>query len=274
MARKPDNSGRARRRSRPAGAPEGRGADEVARRRTPLPIPPAPPLLRDPWAWAPVAAVLLLLAHSWGAPLGEPVSDDFLFLHQALLPGHRSLFDGGGTVIYWRPLSRQIYFALLGPLMVSHPRAVALLHAALLALAGLLIYRALRSRWPGPWAAAAASFPLIAESSRALILWPCLIQDLGALVLSALALHEAARRRLATALAALLGALLCKEIAVVAAVLLPWMPAEGLDRAKRARWTKATAALVGLWGVAYWLVMRHSGVVFQREIDRSDAPFT
>ncbi len=223
--------------------------------------------------WAPVAAALLVLAHSWGAPLGEPVADDFFFLHRALLSGQGSLFDGGGAAMYWRPLPRQIYYAVMGPLMLAHPVAPALLHVALMALAGVVIYRTLRLRWPGSWAAAAASFPFLADSTRTLIAWPTLVQEVGALLLSALALHEGARRRLARALAALLAGLLCKETAVVAAFLLPWMPGVTRDRGVRVRWAVATAGLLALWGVAYGLVLRHAGLVFQRDLQAQQAPF-
>jgi len=67
-----------------------------------------------------------------------------------------------------------------------------------------LVYRALRVAWPGPLAAAAASFPLLAESTRTIAGWPTQFVDLGLYLFSALALHEASRRRLPTTLAALL----------------------------------------------------------------------
>ena len=121
------------------------------------------------------------------------------------------LFDGGGASIYWRPLSRQLYFGALGPMMLAHPHVVAGLHGALLATVSVLLYRALRSHWSAPWSAAAASFPLIAEANRTFLLWPTTFQDLGALLGVAIAIHEASRRRLFTALIALLASLLCKE---------------------------------------------------------------
>ena len=213
-----------------------------------------------------MGAMLALLARALGAPLGEPFADDFEFLHHAMFDGAARLLDGGGAKIYWRPLSRQLYFDLFGPLMLAHPRWVAGLHAALLALAVLLLYRALRRRWSGPAAAAAASFPVIAESSRTLLLWPTAFQDLGALLAACLALHEASRRRLPTAVAALLAALLCKEIAVVAALLLPLGP-WGLDARARRRFGLAVLLMVAVWGVAYALVMRDAGLLFQRNLE-------
>jgi hypothetical protein len=212
-----------------------------------------------------------LVARAWGAPLGQPFADDFHFLHHALFrPG--GWLDGGGAVIYWRPLSRQAYFGLLAPLLLATPWVVALLHAAVLGLASLLLHRTWRSAWPGPWAAAAASFPLLAESSRSLLLWPSAFQDLGALAFSAVALHEASRRRLRTALPALAAALLCKEIAVVTALLLPWVPGSALERRERGRWALGAGATVLTWGVAYAFVMRGAGLMFQRHLEAPPPP--
>ena len=232
---------------------------------------PAPPFMRDPWAWSVLAAVLPLLARAWGAPLGEPFADDFNFLRHAFFdPG--SWLDGGGAVIYWRPLSRQAYFALLGPLIEQAPLAVAILHAALLALASLLLYRAWRVTWPGTWAAAAASFPLLAESSRTFLLWPTSFQDLGALLFSALAIQQASRRRLAWAVAALAAALLCKETAVVTALLIPWLPRAAGDRGMRWRWAGALAATVVAWAVCYAAVMQRAGLSFQAQLEAPSPP--
>jgi len=217
--------------------------------------------------------VLPILIHSWRARLGEPVADDYVFLHRALLDPHHPLFDGGGAMVYWRPLSRQVYYGLFGPLMLSHPRMVALVHALLLAVAAVLIYRALRPRWSPSAAALAASFPLFAEGTRTLVLWPAAFQDLGALLFSALALHEAARRRWATALAALLAGLLCKEVAVATALMLPWMPdRERRGRALRARVALATAALLAAWGAAYLVIRNSAGVEFQRHFEGARLP--
>src|SRR5262245_395240 len=142
-----------------------------------LPDPAIPPTWRDPWAWVCVIAVIPVLAHSWNALLGEPVADDYDFLHHALLDPHGSLFDGGGALIYWRPLSRQLYYGLFGPLMLSHPRILAAFHTGLLVAAALLLYRALRPRWDGPSAALAATFPLFSEGTRVLLMWPAAFQD-------------------------------------------------------------------------------------------------
>src|SRR5207244_5316067 len=140
----------------------------------------------------------------------------------------------------------QLYYLTLGPLIMTHPRAVSAIHVALLALTAFLLYRVLRRAWPGPRAAAAASFPLLAESTRTLISWPSHFVDLGSLLFAVIALHEASRRRMVTSLIALLASLLCKELAVATALLIPFMP-QGGDRRERTRWGIAYAGVTAAW---------------------------
>ncbi|HEV2105511.1 MAG TPA: tetratricopeptide repeat protein, partial [Candidatus Eisenbacteria bacterium] len=231
---------------------------------------PPPRTWRDPWAWAAALAVLPLLGRCAGAPLGEPVAEDFDFLHRARLEGMGTLLDGGGSHAFWRPVAHQLYYAALGGAIVAHPLAVALLHAALLAAAALLLYRALRPAWSGPLAAAAASFPLLAESTRTLIAWPSHFVDLGLYLFSALAVHEASRRRLASALAALAAALLCKEPAVAVAALLPLTPG-AQPRRERLRWAGACAVLTLAWGAAYLAVRRHAHLELPHGLEHDPA---
>src|SRR5262249_55002760 len=123
----------------------------------PAPVTSPPPVARDPWAWASLLAIVPLLVRSMGAPLGEPVAEDFDFLRRSLVHGIGSLLDGGGSTAFWRPIPHQLYYAALGPLMLGHPRLVATLHALLLAAGAVLIYRALRGALGGPVACAAAA---------------------------------------------------------------------------------------------------------------------
>jgi len=215
---------------------------------------------RDRWAWASAAAVLPLILHSLGAPLGEPVADDFDYLHRVLFTRNLSLVDGCGSVLWWRPLSRQLYFKLLAPLMLANPALIAALHVALLAFTAVLLYRALRAGLGGPLAALAASFPLLMESTRMLVAWPSNFQDLGAMFFMALALHEAAAARLASTLASIAAALLCKEVAAPVALILPWLPA-GAPRDHR-RWNAAIAALVAAWGIVYAWIHARAGLTW------------
>src|SRR5439155_4065361 len=122
--------------ARPAGAPPAPGPPAPALRAA-IPLEPAVPLHRDRWAWASVLAVLPLVIHAWGAPLGEAVAEDFDFLHRVFFSRTHTLLDGGGSSAFWRPLAHQLYYETLGPLILSHPGLVATLHVVLLALASL-----------------------------------------------------------------------------------------------------------------------------------------
>ncbi len=231
-----------------------------------------PPTWRDPWAWATVLAVLPLAWAMRGALQAEPVADDFDMLYRGFFTGVGSLLDGGGTQAFWRPIPQQLYYGTLAPLLLSHPAVVALLHIGLLALGSLVLYRTLRPSWSGGLAAAAASFPLLAESVRTIAGWAAYFVDIGLFVCVALALHEASRRRLGTALAALLGALLCKESAVVAAVMLPWVPAaRPLADGERRRWAVATAAVTLGWGLVYLWVRRSAHLELPHGMEHDSA---
>jgi hypothetical protein len=227
-------------------------------------------MLRDPWSWAAALGVLPLLLACHGALLGEPVAEDFDFLHRALLTGTRTLLDGGGSQAFWRPLAHQVYYQAFGRLVLSHPGLVAALHAALLAAGALLISRALRIGLPGPVAAAAAAFPLLAESTRTLVGWPTQFVDVGLFLFSAIALHEASRRRLPSALAGLLAALLCKEVAVVTAVMLPLLPGERA-RGERARTAVAVGVLVMAWAATYVAVRRAAHLELPHGLEHAGA---
>ena len=231
----------------------------------------APAAWRDPWAWLAGAAALLLPLRMAGAPLGHVAGDDFLFLRATRVLHQAPLLGGGGLPVYWRPLARQAYYGLLGPLMLAHPAAIAALHTALLALAAFAVCRALRGALPGPAAGAAAAFPLLAAGHRVLVAWPAHFQDVGAYAFAALALLAAARRRLAAALAAAGAALLCKEIAAAAVVLLPLAPFAFRDPGARRRAALGVGALLAGWLALYAAAVRWGGVTFARAAIAADA---
>lgn len=238
----------------------------------PAPVVTAPPpLWRDPWAWLCALAAFALPLKSLGAPLCEPVAEDIDFLHRAFLePGGRTLLDGGGSTAFWRPIPHQLYYQLLGPTILTHPLWVAALHTLLLGLASVLLYRAFRRAWSAPWSALIATFPLFSESTRTLIAWPTHFVDLGLWLFVALALHETAARRLWTALVALVCALLCKEVAVVAALLLPWLPVAGpRDRSERVRWALAMGAAAAAWAAAYLTIRHRSGLALPHDLEHA-----
>ena len=269
---------RRRKRTRAAeGAPTnqgtGREAGDQAASPAPPPGAPAPPWFRDPWLWIAVLAVVPLILHMRGAPWGVPVADDFDYLRRVALSGGHSLLDGAGSIFYWRPLGRQIYFEALWRAILEAPALVAWLHLALLALTSAVLYRALRvTLTSGAAACAAATFPLLAESARMLVTWPSNFQDLGAMLFAALAVHAAAHRRLGWSLAALLLSLFCKEVGVLAALLIPWMPQRGgMPQRERLRWAAWTAGLVAAWGLAYLAVSRAAGLVLPAQLERDPA---
>lgn len=229
----------------------------------------AAPTWRDPWAWLSAGSVLLLLLRTRGAPRGVPVAEDFDFLHRALLEPGFSLLDGGGSTSFWRPVSHQLYYETFGSLVLSHPAWVGAIHAAMLALAAVLLYRTFRLYWDGPSAAAAASFPILAESTRTLIGWPSHFVDLGAFLFLALALHERVRGRPWSAWLALLAALLSKELALVGALLLPFVPAGAVNqRRSRAFWLAGTGVVIVLWAGAYAWVRAHAGLELPHGLER------
>ena len=237
------------------------------------PAAPPPPTWRDPWAWAAALSPIALVLKSLGAPLGEPVAEDIDFLHRAFLePGGRTLLDGGGSTAFWRPIPHQLYYQILGPTILHHPLWIAALHTGLLGMASVLLYRAFRSAWPAPWSALIATFPLFSESTRTLISWPTHFVDLGLWLFVAVALHETAARRLWSALVALLAALLCKEVAVVAALLLPWLLLEGpRGRGERLRWMVAMGAVTALWGAAYLAIRQRNGLALPHHLENDAA---
>lgn len=212
-------------------------------------------------------ALVPLVLHSLGAPLGEPVADDFDHLRYALFLPHRWL-DGGGSLSFWRPLAYQGYFGLFARVFVTTPMFAVVLQAAMLAAATLLLHRTARRFMPAPWAAAAASFPILVESARALITVPVHFVDVGLILFSALALHEAAASRMPSALASLLASLLCKETAVATALVLP-LVAPARRGAGRGRWIAGVAALTIAWGLAYIAVRSQNGLTLPRGLESS-----
>lgn len=250
------------------GDKKGRG-QTVAQKRDAM-NSPARAVWRDRWLWLAALAVVPVLFQMRGAPLGVPVADDFDYLHRVALSGVHTLLDGCGSIFYWRPLSRQIYFEALWRLILDAPAVVAVLHALVLAATTVLLYRAFRVRWSGFVAWSAATFPLFAEATRMLVTWPSNFQDLGAMLFAALALHEAARNRLVTTLVALLLSLFCKEVGVLVALLVPWMPVRA-TRGHRIRWAAWTAGVVASWGLAYLAVSRLAGLQVPTRLDPNPA---
>src|SRR5438477_12594006 len=85
-------------------------------RRTPIAIR----LTEPQWLALGAAAILLLWWSCRGALFGVPAADDYDFLYwQRFHPF--TLLDSMGAPYYWRPVGRQLYFALVGPLLFRAP---------------------------------------------------------------------------------------------------------------------------------------------------------
>lgn len=214
------------------------------------------------WCWLALLSPLPLLLFSLGAPLGEPVADDFDYLHHVMFAGPWAWLDGGGSAMYWRPISHQAYFALLRGLLLMAPIWVSLIHTALLSVAAYVLYDAVRPRTSGVVAFSIASFPLLMESSRMLVAWPSNFQDLGALLFIAVSLHAVSRGRLPVFLASALGAVLCKEIGAIGvafALVCPGIAPPGWRG--RPIWAAALTALLLTWAITYRWVFVHAPLV-------------
>jgi tetratricopeptide (TPR) repeat protein len=215
--------------------------------------------------------VLLVFVRSLGAPFGEPVADDFDHLHHALFAHDGSWLNGGGSTSFWRPLAYQGYYGLLHGVILTHPAWITALHLALCALCAWLLYDTARRHLPGPAAAVVASFPLLLESARALVLVPVHFVDLGLLVFSVVAWRLAEAGRLVPALIALLAALLCKETAVATALALPWL-ARIPPGGSRRPWLVATGVLTVAWAVAYLMVRRSLAMALPHGLEAHLSP--
>ncbi len=256
-------SGGSRRRAdrRPRGRPAGsRGPFTAALAAAGAAVPP--------WAWALGGALLALGALFFacrGAPLGAAVADDYAYLGNLRLDGKIDPFDSMGSPFYWRPLSRQLYFSLVGPWLRAAPWGAALLHAALFILLYAVLYRSARRALGPPAAAALASFPLLAEPARVLLAWPSGAHYLLLVLAAAIALAAAFADRRRVAAAAALAALLAHESGVLVVLALPVIAHfRNRSRAVVRAWGIASLAVLVLWGAGL-LVARARGVAWPAE---------
>ena len=213
----------------------------------------------------PVWAVLLLalvgLTLLYRVPLATRfLNDDYLFLEQARSqPLSHSLTTLDALGNYYRPLSRQLYFAVLTPVSggdpwVFHAFNYALFLAALALLADLLL-----ALLPLGGAVAGVVYFALLPFQRVVLMWVSCSQDLLALAgtLAALALYR--RGRTGWALCAAAAALASKESALPLVVaLIAWDAlVERRAASAIARRIAPFAALTLVWG-ALSLAMRAS----------------
>ncbi|MCC6649893.1 MAG: hypothetical protein IT348_01945 [Candidatus Eisenbacteria bacterium] len=187
------------------------------------------------------------------------LNDDYLFLEDARLNGWGSLFgDGGALANYFRPLSREVYFALMEPLSRFGAWPYRAVNFALFLASCALLFRLLRSQAgeAGAWAGTLwfALLPL----QRVNLIWISCNQDLLAL-LGTLAAFAAWRGgHIAWAAVAWMAALLSKESALpLPAALVAWdVLVERRTARDSLRRALPLAAPLLLWAAGEWS-LRH-----------------
>jgi len=224
----------------------------------PTPAGAASGILR-PWS-RPLRALAIALAASAALLLVLPgfriayVFDDYDFLGRAQAFKWTHLLPSSSDIFY-RPVSRELYFGFLQAVSPGNPMAGHAINAALL-VAIVILGGSLVSRIAGPRAGAIAAI-LIATFGQ----WPVLVawvsgsQDLFAITFLLLALHLELSRARVEALLLFVLAILSKETAVVVApaiAAIPW-----LDRGSRRDSLVAAAQLAAL--LVVWSLI-HPGI--------------
>jgi hypothetical protein len=226
------------------------------------PGPPAPARpARVPgivWLLALPLALGALVFACRGAALGTAVADDYSFLHRLAFQRPLDAFDSMGATYYWRPVSRQLYFSLVGRWLLTAPWVAALLHALILCGSGGLAFRIARRDLPVPVAASIAAGIVLSEPARVLLGWPSGSQHLLAALFALLAVHEAQARRLPTAALAALAGVLSHESAALALPLIPLITWRERHEARAALASLgAVAAVAAVWRAGYAIALRH-----------------
>ncbi len=165
--------------------------------------------------WAAVLVAVAGLGALYAGALGTGfLNDDHLFLEEARTrPLGESLREPGALGNYYRPLTRQLYFAALTPIADGAPWVFHLVNAVAFAAALALLVDLLRAFLPAAGVMAGALYFATLPLQRVNLTWISCSQDLFALgfALASLALFR--RGRDVGACAAYLGALASKEVA-------------------------------------------------------------
>ena len=212
---------------------------------------------RRPWWLALALGAVGVTALYAGALATGFLNDDHVFLEQART---RTLFAAlahpGGIANYFRPLSREVYFALMLRLAGMQPLAFHLVNFAALLAAAWLVLDLLLVLVPPAAALTGTLWLLLLPLVRVDMLWISCSQDVLALLfaLAAFALHR--RGRAAPAWLAYLAAVLSKQSALpLPAALIAWdvwfagrTPREAVRRAL------PYAAPLALWALGEWHV--------------------
>jgi hypothetical protein len=178
------------------------------------PVSSSPDAARDRTALGLLAGIALLALGIDVLRLGF-FSDDFMLLDAARRYSIPELLTGQFGIWPWyRPLSRELYFALAGAAGAWAPHVAHALNLICAVLAAWLLLRVTR-RFAGAAAALlAAALFLTWDIGKFLVAWGSGFQDLLAVLLTLLALDAWARERTRTAAAWALLAPLAKESAV------------------------------------------------------------
>jgi hypothetical protein len=217
------------------------------------------PALRRPWWPAVLLAVAGLGVLYLDALRTGFLCDDHLFLEQSRLPLVRSLTHLGALGNYYRPLSRQIYFAVLTPIAGHTPLVFHLVDALLFAGALALLVDLLLALAPLPGVLAGTLWFALLPFQRVNLIWVSCSQDLLALLLSLASLALMRRGRDRWACLAYFGAIASKEIAfplplALAAWLALGLPARDATP-RRPRDVARRLAPFGAIGAA-WLIVQ------------------
>ena len=229
-----------------------------------------PAVITDRWRreWLAPALVLAgIVALHAGTLAAGFINDDYLFLEQARRHGIvDALSHPGGLSNYFRPLSREIWFALWTPLagaepLVFHLAQLALFVAALGLLADMLsAFAPARGRSVAPAVLAGVLWYATLPLQRVNLLWVSCSQDLLALACSLLALAFFRRGKVAAAVVAFAAAALAKESALpLPAALFLWAwRVEGVPARAAARRVLPFALALVPWAIGEWAIRAHS----------------
>ena len=172
------------------------------------------PLSRAPlWAAALLALAGLGVLYTGAIRTGF-LSDDYIFLEEARTqPLAQSVIGPGALGNYYRPLTRQVYFAALTPIAGGAPWVFHVANAIAFACVLALVADLLAALLPLPGVLAGTLYFATLPLQRVVLTWVSCSQDLFAVLfsLAALALYRRGRDR--WALVAYLFALASKEVA-------------------------------------------------------------
>ncbi len=179
------------------------------------------------------------------------IFDDYLFLHR-VQPFHAAVLLPDAQSIFYRPISREIYFGLLSSLSPGSAALGHVLNLMILAVVVILFAR-FSGRVAGQRAGFFAGFVLASLGAMPLLVgWISCVQDLLAMAFILAALHLQLSNRTGFACASLALALLSKETAIAlipALIGLNWFLGRKPYRVLRS--ASAYGAVALLWAVLH-----------------------